>query len=181
VLFYCNWLWGKTPTVFDLRKFSERALEKSRFGPFRGRFEVILLLFLQYCIPFYIFLAKSVNMNAKPLVKVEGGTSIAPKAALKIIQRFSKAAQASIDMQGLDLTNSERSSSVSQDVLEQLTKIETALRDELEWISDRNKFSANGESPIKKEQPNNISESVSTEKSSKQKKRRKLSETLDSR
>jgi len=76
-------------------------------------------------------------MNSKPLVQVDSGSAIPAKAALKMLKRFSQAAQNSVAEQGLDLTNRERESQVSQDVLEHLVMIENALREELDWLADR--------------------------------------------
>ena len=76
-------------------------------------------------------------MNAKPVVQVLSRSAISAKSALKILKRFSQAAQASIDEQGLDLTNRERESSVSQDVLEHLVMIETALHEEVKWLANK--------------------------------------------
>jgi hypothetical protein len=75
-------------------------------------------------------------MNARPLVVIEKTAAIPVKDALKMVSSFTKAARDRMDNQGLDLTNRERESAVSQDVLEHLVMIQSALEDELSWLQD---------------------------------------------
>ena len=75
-------------------------------------------------------------MNARPLVVIEKSAAVPMKDALKMVRSFTKAARDRMDNQGLDLTNRERESAVSEDVLEHLVMIQSALEDELNWLPE---------------------------------------------